>query len=96
VILLMACRLRLCRESERRLEDSYRLFTVPGLFQWSGGDGPNNLIQSVQFEEWVEPGKRRTRPWPPDGAVGESIGRGCFARTRRSEDTKALGASTMR
>ena len=59
-----------------RLEDSYRLFMVPGMFHWSGGDGPNTLDPVSALEEWVERAKA------PDRMVASRWSNGKVDRTR--------------
>jgi feruloyl esterase len=45
------------------LQESIRLFMVPGMFHCSGGPGPNDFDVLTALEEWVEQGKA------PDGII---------------------------
>src|SRR5436190_8820809 len=44
-----------------RLEDSYRLFMVPGMYHSWGGDGPNTFDPLSAMEQWVEQRKAPER-----------------------------------
>jgi feruloyl esterase len=74
-----------------RLEDSYRLFMVPGMYHSWGGDGPNTFDPISAMEQWAERGKApyrmvasrwsngkvdRTRPLCPYPQVAEYKGTG--------------------
>lgn len=41
----------------RRVEDSYRLFMVPGMAHCGGGDGASSFDMIAALEQWVEQGK---------------------------------------
>jgi feruloyl esterase len=59
-----------------RLEDSYRLFMVPGMSHSWGGDGPNTFDPLSAVEQWVEHGKA------PDRIVASRWQNGKIDRTR--------------
>jgi Tannase and feruloyl esterase len=58
------------------LEDSYRLFMVPGMGHCAGGDGPNSFDPIGEMETWVERGKA------PDRMVASRWSGGKVDRTR--------------
>ena len=59
-----------------RLEDSYRLFMVPGMYHSWGGDGPNTFDPLSAMEQWVEHRKA------PDRMVASRWTNGKVDRTR--------------
>src|SRR5207245_9411230 len=59
-----------------RLEDSYRLFMVPGMYHSAGGDGPNTFDPLSAMEQWLEHGKA------PDRIVASRWKNGKVDRTR--------------
>ena len=69
-------RVRDAYAGHRRLEDSYRLFMVPGMYHSSGGDGPNTFDPISAMEQWAERGKA------PDRMVASRWSNGTVDRTR--------------
>ena len=61
-----------------RVNESYRLFMVPGMAHCSGGDGPDDFDEITALEQWVEKGK------PPDRIIASRI------RDRKAERTRPL------
>ena len=59
-----------------RVNQSYRLFMVPGMAHCSGGDGPNQFDTIRMLEQWVEKGKA------PDQIIASRIRDGKTDRTR--------------
>jgi Tannase and feruloyl esterase len=59
-----------------RVNQSYRLFMVPGMAHCSGGDGPNQFDTIGVLEQWVEKGKA------PDQIIASRIRDGKTDRTR--------------
>src|SRR6266853_3706694 len=43
-----------------KVDESYRLFMVPGMAHCSGGDGPTQSDTIGALEQWVEKGKPQT------------------------------------
>lgn len=41
---------------EKKVQDSYRLFMVPGMYHCSGGEGPTTFELGPAMEQWVEAG----------------------------------------
>jgi len=75
----------------KNLDDSYRLFMVPGMAHCGGGEGPNRFDMVAALEQWVEHGKApqrieasrlrdgrvdRTRPLCPYPQVAAYTGKG--------------------
>lgn len=58
------------------MDESYRLFMVPGMAHCGGGDGPNQFDMIGVLEQWVEKGKE------PDQIVASRIRNGKTERTR--------------
>jgi feruloyl esterase len=58
------------------VNESYRLFMVPGMAHCGGGDGPNQFDVIRALEQWVEKGKA------PDQILVSRIGDGKTERTR--------------
>jgi len=58
------------------VDESYRLFMVPGMAHCGGGDGPNQFDMIGVLEQWVEKGKE------PDQIVASRIRNGKTERTR--------------
>jgi hypothetical protein len=50
-----------------KVDESYRLFMVPGMAHCSGGDGPNQFDTIGALEQWVEKGK------PPGQIIASRI-----------------------
>jgi len=84
-------RVRDASAQHSRLEDSYRLFMIPGMSHSWGGDGPNTFDPLSALEQWVEHRKApdrmvasrwnngkldRTRPLCPYPQVAQYIGMG--------------------
>ena len=69
-------RVREAYAGQGRLEDSYRLFMVPGMYHSWGGDGPNTFDPLSAMEQWVEHGKA------PDRMVASRWTNGKIDRTR--------------
>ena len=71
-----------------KVQDSYRLFMVPGMGHCGGGEGPNRFDSVGSLEQWVEQGKapermiaasadgKRTRPLCPYPQVAKYKGSG--------------------
>jgi feruloyl esterase len=59
-----------------RVQDSYRLFMVPGMAHCGGGDGPNSFNMVSAIQEWVENKKA------PDQIIASRISNGAATRTR--------------
>ena len=59
-----------------RLEDSYRLFMIPGMYHSWGGDGPNTFDPLSAMEQWAE------RRKAPDRMVASRWTNGKVDRTR--------------
>jgi feruloyl esterase len=59
-----------------KVDESYRLFMVPGMAHCGGGDGPNQFDMIGVLEQWVEKGKE------PDQIVASRIRNGKTERTR--------------
>ena len=59
-----------------RIDDSVRLFIVPGMGHCGGGEGPNTFDMLGALEQWVERGKT-----PDQIVASHSIG-GAVDRTR--------------
>jgi feruloyl esterase len=59
-----------------RLENSYRLLMVPGMYHCRSGDGPNSFDPISAMEQWVERGKA------PDRMVASRWSNGKVDRTR--------------
>jgi feruloyl esterase len=59
-----------------RVNQSYRLFMVPGMAHCSGGDGPNQFDTIGVLEQWVEKEKA------PDQIIASRIRDGKTDRTR--------------
>jgi len=71
-----------------KVQDSYRLFMVPGMGHCGGGEGPNRFDKVGALEQWVEQGKapaqivassadgKRTRPLCPYPQVAKYKGSG--------------------
>jgi feruloyl esterase len=58
------------------VNDSMRLFMVPGMGHCVGGDGPSNFDKLTVIEQWVEHKKA------PDQIVASHITNGAVDRTR--------------
>lgn len=61
---------------EKKIEDSYRLFMVPGMNHCGGGDGPSVFDMLSDLEEWVEKGNA------PNRIIASRINNGKIDRTR--------------
>ena len=61
---------------QSRVQDSYRLFMVPGMAHCGGGEGPNQFDMLTALEQWVEKGKA------PDSIIASRIKNGKLDRTR--------------
>jgi Tannase and feruloyl esterase len=59
-----------------KVQNSYRLFMVPGMAHCGGGEGPNNFDMVAALEQWVEKGKA------PEQIVASRITDGRVERTR--------------
>ncbi len=71
-----------------KVQDSYRLFMVPGMGHCGSGEGPNRFEKVTALEQWVEQGKapaqivasspdgKRTRPLCPYPQVAKYKGSG--------------------
>jgi feruloyl esterase len=44
-----------------KIDDSYRLFMLPGMAHCRGGNGPNTFDALTALEQWVEQGKAPER-----------------------------------
>jgi feruloyl esterase len=62
--------------SGSKVNESYRLFMVPGMAHCGGGDGPDQLDPINALEQWVERGKA------PDRIIASRIRDGKTERTR--------------
>ena len=63
-------------DSVKNLQDSLRLFMVPGMFHCGGGDGPNTFDTLAALEQWRENGKA------PDQLIASHMTNGVADRTR--------------
>ena len=63
-------------KSGKKLQDSYRLFMVPGMNHCGGGDGPASFDMLTALEQWVEKGKA------PDSIPASHVANGAADRTR--------------
>jgi feruloyl esterase len=59
-----------------KVQDSYRLFMVPGMNHCGGGDGTDNFDMLTALEQWVEKGKA------PDQIMASHMSNGKPDRTR--------------
>jgi feruloyl esterase len=59
-----------------RVQDSYRLFMVPGMAHCGGGEGPNSFNMLTALEQWVENKKA------PDHIIASRLTNGVATRTR--------------
>ncbi|PWT82004.1 MAG: hypothetical protein C5B57_09450 [Blastocatellia bacterium] len=59
-----------------KVQNSYRLFMVPGMAHCGGGEGPNNFDMVAALEQWVEKGKA------PEQIIASRITDGRVERTR--------------
>ena len=59
-----------------KVDESYRLFMVPGMAHCSGGDGPTQSDTIGALEQWVEKGK------PPGQIIASRIRDGKTERTQ--------------
>jgi feruloyl esterase len=59
-----------------KVQDSYRLFMVPGMAHCGGGEGPSTFDMLSAIEQWVERGKA------PDQIIASRIRDGKVDRTR--------------
>ena len=59
-----------------KVNDSYRLFMVPGMDHCGGGEGPNTFDSISVIEQWVEKGKA------PENMIASHITAGKVDRTR--------------
>ena len=59
-----------------RVQDSYRLFMVPGMAHCGGGEGPNSFNMLGAIEAWVE------HRQAPDRIVASRLTNGAVTRTR--------------
>ena len=60
----------------KTVNDSYRLFMVPGMAHCGGGEGPNNFDMLSALEQWKEHGKA------PDQIMASRLRNGAVERTR--------------
>jgi feruloyl esterase len=60
----------------KTVNDSYRLFMVPGMGHCGGGDGPNNFDMLTALEQWKEQGKA------PERIIASRMKNGAVDRTR--------------
>jgi feruloyl esterase len=63
-------------DSVKNLQDSLRLFMVPGMLHCGGGDGPNTFDTLAALEQWREKGKA------PDQLIASHMTNGVADRTR--------------
>jgi feruloyl esterase len=68
------------------VQNSYRLFMVPGMGHCGGGDGPNSFDMVGALEQWVEHGKAPDRIPAAHSTSGPSTGLG----TGRVDRTRPL------
>ncbi|MBZ5608525.1 MAG: tannase/feruloyl esterase family alpha/beta hydrolase [Acidobacteriia bacterium] len=59
-----------------KMQDSYRLFMVPGMGHCGGGEGPNSFDMVGAIEQWVE------KSAPPAEIIASRISNGKVERTR--------------
>ena len=59
-----------------KVNESYRLFMVPGMAHCGGGDGPDQLDPITALEQWVEKSK------VPDQIIASRVREGKTERTR--------------
>ena len=59
-----------------KVDNSYRLFMVPGMGHCGGGDGPNTFDMVSALDQWVTGGKA------PDRIVASKVVNGATVRTR--------------
>jgi feruloyl esterase len=59
-----------------KVQESYRLFMVPGMGHCWGGDGPNTFDTISTIEQWVEQAKA------PDRIIASRLNNGKVDRTR--------------
>ncbi len=59
-----------------RVQDSYRLFMVPGMAHCGGGEGPNSFNMLGAIESWVE------HRQAPDRVIASRLTNGAVTRTR--------------
>ena len=60
----------------KRLQDSYRLFMVPGMAHCTGGEGTNMFDMLTALDQWVQNGNA------PDRIVASKLVNGAVVRTR--------------
>ena len=60
----------------KRLQDSYRLFMVPGMAHCTGGEGTNTFDMLTALDQWVQNGNA------PDRIVASKLVNGAVVRTR--------------
>ena len=61
---------------KQQVDDSVRLFMVPGMGHCGGGDGPNQFDMLTRLEEW------RERNTPPTQVIASKLTDGQIVRTR--------------
>jgi feruloyl esterase len=59
-----------------RVQESYRLFMVPGMAHCGGGEGPNSFNMVSAIQEWVENKKA------PQQIIASRLANGAVTRTR--------------
>ncbi len=75
-----------------KVNDSYRLFMVPGMAHCRGGDGTDRFDVIGALEQWVEQGKAPDSIVAPATLATRWSARTHFVRIRRSRYTKGLAA----
>jgi hypothetical protein len=91
----------MCRSAVRqtvgqaKTDESFRLFTMPGMGHCYGGAGCDVFDKLAEIDQWVETGKAPERIIASKVQGARSFGRIRFAHTRRSPNTRDQATLTI-